>query len=253
MGQSIKLTTTGTNAVGAIPDLANVANVIIPAGANVIFDSTVPGPVQTNVSNSGNLSINLSSAQTLPMSINGIGTVTILGSGIPTLTGNSSYTGNTILGSGKTLIAGSNNALGAGNIVSSGGTLGTSQGVVMPGLNVTGPITLISSIETAGAQIYNGALTIASTTTGLNVLSSSPAVNLNCSATVVCLRAQNSNIDFLGTVDAAGTKGNAQSLLVDAGTGRVILGDSVGSVKPLEKLYIKSRLYICSGRYFDCQ
>ena len=43
---------------GAIPDLSNVANVVIPNGSNVTFDSTVAGPVNLNQLSSGGLTVN---------------------------------------------------------------------------------------------------------------------------------------------------------------------------------------------------
>ena len=49
--------TNGT-ALGAIPDLANVANVIVPVSTSVVYDSGVVGPVSTNVANTGNVTFN---------------------------------------------------------------------------------------------------------------------------------------------------------------------------------------------------
>ena len=46
-------TTTGTSAVGAIPDYSNVANVIIPSGSSVVYDGSVGGPVTSAIQNNG--------------------------------------------------------------------------------------------------------------------------------------------------------------------------------------------------------
>ncbi|MBU3582007.1 hypothetical protein ICN19_08250, partial [Polynucleobacter sp. AP-Capit-er-40B-B4] len=218
-------TTTGTTAVGAIPDLANVANVIIPVGSTVVYDGTVAGPVDTNVANSGNLQINLSSAASMPMNISGTGVVTISGAGAVTLTGNSSYTGSNILNAGATLIAGSNNAIGTGNIQSHDGSFGTLTGVTLPAINATGSMTLLSSIDSTGVQSY-GNLTLATTASGLNTSS--------FGATTISLASQNANISLLGTVD--GVTAKTQSLSVNAGTGVVTIGDSVSSVTRLNSL-----------------
>lgn len=43
---------------GAIPDLANVANVVIPGGSTVAFDSSVAGPVQIDSLTAGNFEMN---------------------------------------------------------------------------------------------------------------------------------------------------------------------------------------------------
>jgi len=152
-------TTTGTTATGAVPTLSNVANVIIPVNNSVVYDSAVAGPVTSAVTDNGNLTFNLPSATTIAMPISGTGNVTIVGAGTITLTGNNTYSGSSILNTGTTLIAGSNTAVSAGNIISSNGSFGSSSGVLLPSLNVTGQINLISSITTSGSQSYSSALT----------------------------------------------------------------------------------------------
>ena len=184
----------------------------------------------TNVANSGALNVNLSNAATMPMTINGSGIVTIAGSGRITLTGTNTYTGNTILNSGSSLVAGSNNAIGSGNIVSNGGSFGTSSGVVMPALNVSGAMTLLSSITTTGAQSY-GNLSLATIAVGLN---GSTGGNPN---PVITLTSQDGgNINLLGTIDGVASK--AQSLTVNAGSGVVTIGDSISSINRINSLDI---------------
>ena len=217
-------TTTGTTAVGAIPDLANVANVIISVGNTVVYDNPVAGPVITNVTNNGVLNINLSNATSMPMNISGSGTVTIAGQGRITLSGNNTYSGQTILHSGTSLIAGSNTAIGIGNIQSNNGSFGAANGVVLSSLNVSGPLTLLSDISTSGSQSYE---------------------NLRLASTTTLTSQGNGNINLLGSIDGAADK--TQSLAVNAGSGVVTLGGSVGSVARLNSLAITgSRINILS-------
>ena len=223
-------TTTGTAAVGAIPDLANVANVIIPVGNTVVYDNPVAGPVITNVTNNGVLNINLSNATSMPMNISGSGTVTIAGQGRITLTGHNPYTGNTTLNAGSVLIAGSNSAVGVGNMISNGASFGTATGVVLPALNVTGPVTLLSSITTTGAQSY-GNLTLATTAVGLN-----GSVGGNTNPVITLASQSGGNISLFGTVDGAANK--TQSLTINAGSGIVTIGDSISSVRRINSLAV---------------
>jgi len=223
-------TTTGTSTLGAIPDLSNVATVIIPSGKSVQYDAAVAGPVTSNVISNGNITVNVSSDITIPMTISGVGSVTIDNVGEVTLTGSNSYEGGTVLNAGARLIAGSNNAIATGNVVSNGASFGAASGVVMPALNVSGPLTLLSSITTAGAQSY-GNLSLATTAAGLN---GSTGGNAN---PVITLTSQGGgNIDLLGTIDGAANK--TQSLIVNAGSGIVTIGDSISSINRINSLTV---------------
>ena len=184
------------------------------------------------MANSGNLNFNLASDTTVPMSISGVGSVTISGAGIVTLTGDSSYTGATNLNAGTSLVAGSNNAIGAGSITSNGtaanpASFSTVSGVVMPTLNITGgPTEIWSDIVTTGAQTYSGSLLIGPSSGGTTALTSG-----------------NSNIAFNSTLDGATNK--TESLVVNAGAGVVTIGDSVGSIHRLNNFTVTgSRIYI---------
>ena len=218
-------TITGTSTIGAIPDLSNVANVILPSGSTVIYDDSVQGPVTSAVANSGNLRFNLSSNSTIQMPISGTGTITVAGTGVITLTGNNSYTGATILNEGTSLIAGVNNAIGAGLINSNGtpsspANFSTSSGVVMPTLNITGGTTaILSDISTTGAQSYTGNLIIGTSGTGTTTLQSS-----------------NANILIDATINGSANK--VESLVVNAGTGMVTLGNSIGETARLNNLIV---------------
>jgi len=216
--------TTGTT-LGAIPDLANVANVVIGAGNTVIYDSGVQGPVQTAVANSGNINFSPTSPLNVQMNIAGSGTITIGGSAIVTLSGNNSYAGNTIINNGASLIAGSTNALGAGNLQGSGGSFGVKAGVVLPVITATGSLNLISDITTSGNQTYN------------NVIIATPPSN-GASTSVTTLTSQLGNIIFGGTLDGSVSKTN--SLLVLTPNGSTTFSKSVGSIMPLNVLEVDS-------------
>ena len=216
--------TTGTT-LGAIPDLANVANVVIGAGNTVIYDSGVQGPVQTAVANSGNINFSPTSPLNVQMNIAGSGTITIGGSAIVTLSGNNSYAGNTIINNGASLIAGSTNALGAGNLQGSGGSFGVKAGVVLPVITATGSLNLISDITTSGNQTYN------------NVIIATPPSN-GAGTSVTTLTSQLGNIIFGGTLDGSVSKTN--SLLVLTPNGSTTFSKSVGSIMPLNVLEVDS-------------
>jgi hypothetical protein len=210
--------TTGT-ALGAIPDLANVANVVVPLGTSVVYDSGVVGPVRTNVANAGNVNFHVSEATDVPMNISGAGTLTTSGVGAISLSGNNTYTGNTIINGGATLIAGSSNAIGSGNIQGLGGSFGVAPRIVLPTINTSGSLRLISDIATSGNQTYAD-LTIAQ-------------------VGAITLSSQNGNIVFNGLLDGAQSKSN--SLLVQTPLGSVTFNKSVGSVLPLNVLEVDSQ------------
>ena len=218
-------TTTGTSTVGAIPDLSNVATVIIPVGSTVIYDAGVDGPVTSSVVTNGNVTINLPTSATISMPISGTGTVTIANSGVITLSGDNSYTGGTILSAGSRLVAGSNNAIASGAITSDGTSLnpasfGMDSGVTLPALSISGGTTkLTSNITTSGAQTYSGPIVIDPSSGSTTTLSST-----------------NSAITFTGTLDAVTDK--AKSLVINAGSGVVTIANSVGSLARLNDLTV---------------
>ena len=210
--------TNGT-ALGAIPDLANVANVIVPTSTSVVYDSGVVGPVQTNVANAGNVTFNLSAADTIEMNIAGAGTLTVSGAGPITLSGANTYTGNTIVNNGATLIAGATNALGTSTVQGLGGSFGVASGIILPQLTTSGSLKIISDVTTTGNQTY-GDLVIAKL--GITSLISNAG-----------------NILFNGLLD--GNQAKTNSLLVQTPEGSVTFNKSVGSVLPLNVLEINSK------------
>jgi hypothetical protein len=90
----------------------------------------------------------------------------------------------------------------------------------MPTLNIAGGSTaLLSDISTTGAQSYTGNLIIGTSGTGTTTLQSS-----------------NANILIDATINGAANK--VESLVVNAGTGVVTLGDSIGETARLNNLTV---------------
>jgi hypothetical protein len=221
-------TTTGTAVTGAVPDLSNVANVIIPVGLSVVYDNAVAGPVTSAILNNGNLNFNLSTNTSMLMPISGGGSVALSGAGVITLAGINSYLGGTILNSGSSLVVANAFAIGVPNVRSNATALNpasfkVSSGVTLPFLNIAGGTTrLMSDITTVGSQSY-GNLIFAATGSGTTTLASN-----------------NANIVFNGLIDSVNAK--AQSLMVNAGSGSVVLGDSIGSVASLSRVVVTGRV-----------
>jgi hypothetical protein len=96
-------------------------------------------------------------------------------------------------------------------------------------------VRIASDIVTTGLQTYSGAVTIAPDVG--NVAQMTNYARVGYSAAGVALTSTgNGAITFNSTIDAASAK-NA-SLRIDAGTGTVTLGGSVGSIAPLQNLYV---------------
>ena len=200
---------------GAIPDLANVANIVVNAGNTVVYDPGVIGPVQANLANAGNVNFATNTTLAISMNISGAGSITISGTGQVSLSGNNTYTGNSIINNGARLIAVSGNSVGAGNIQGLGGTFQGTPGAVFAQINATGSLILASDITTTGNQTYG------------NVTVSQPRTTL---------LSQNGSITFNGTVDSSAA--NANTLLVQAPTGTVSFRGSVGSIAPINVLEV---------------
>ena len=188
----------------------------------MVYDNAVAGPVTSAVLNNGNVNFNLSSATNISMVISGFGSLAISNVGTITLSGVNNYVGGTFLNAGSGLIVGNGSAIGVPNITSYGtainpASFSTLSAVTLPYLNITGGTTqLLSDITTIGAQTYSN-LILGSTVSGITTLISS-----------------NANINFLGKIDGATAK--AQSLVANAGTGVVTIGDSVGSIARLNSI-----------------
>ena len=225
------VTFTGTNgsnwssssswAGGATPELNNVANVVIPANKSVTYDAGVLGPVTTNLINSGLVDFNLSNDTTIQMNISGSGNLNFSGAGTVTLTGTNTYTGTNTIASGSRLIAGSDGALGSNpTIITNGGYFGTSSGVQLPSLNISGgTVKLTSDISTIGSQTYDDIVLAKSNTTNTLALST-----------------DNSNITINGTINDSADK--ISSFSADAGTATVTLGNSIGNLHRFNALTV---------------
>jgi autotransporter-associated beta strand protein len=146
---------------GAIPtfsiaaNMANVANVIIPVGANVVYDSASVGNSGSAITNNGTLTFNGANNFTFTDNVSGSGNLSLSGAGTLTLAGNNTYSGGTNIHA-SSLVIGAVNALGMGAFTSVGGTLGLANGLTLTSLTVNGDVTLCSDMRTTGAQIYNG-------------------------------------------------------------------------------------------------
>jgi hypothetical protein len=96
---------------------------------------------------------------------------------------------------------------------------------VLSSLDITGSVTLTTDISTTGPQSYN------------NIRLAPSSDNVTTLETV------NSDITITGTID--GTVSKMQSIVVNAGTGKVTLGDSIGSIAMPNTLTITgSEVYI---------
>jgi autotransporter-associated beta strand protein len=155
------------------------------------------------------------------MDISGTGSLRISGAGEVTLIGDNSYTGATSITSGSKLVAGSDTALGSNpQIITNGGYFGTSAGVELPSLSATGGvIKLTSDITTAGTQTYEDIVLAKSST-----------------ANTLSLASTNSDITISGTINDSVAK--TSSMVIDAGTADVILGDSIGNVARFDSLTV---------------
>ena len=198
---------------GAKPDGNNVAQVIIPTGFDVIYDSALVGQIGSQILNSGAITFNGGDNFNFNSVVSGAGNVNQTGAGTLTVSANNSNFGGNININASSLVLANANALGTGKVVSNGGSLATSANLVLPRLTVDGPVNLASNIKTDGAQTYNGAVTITATRT---------------------LESVNSDVIFNGTVDAglnsyADNFAAGKSLAVIANNGMVKFNGNVGN------------------------
>jgi autotransporter-associated beta strand protein len=159
-------------------NVPNVVNVVIPAGANVIYDSNVIGNSGSSIANNGTITFVRSNNFNFTDNVSGSGVIAQSGTGVLTISGNNTFTGGVNVSAGQSVVAGSSSALGSGLLTSSGGIFSVAQGVTLPNLTVNGPVTLASDITTSGPQIYNGTVALGTSIT-LNAGSSSVTFNDN--------------------------------------------------------------------------
>jgi autotransporter-associated beta strand protein len=222
------------NVTGTLVDSANViinaSGTYVVANADAINTFTGNGSVVLNTNltvGSGNTAFAFDGA------LSGTGSLIKTGTNSLTLSGINSYSGNTVLNA-SSLNLNSPSALGNSAVLSNAGTLNIANGVVLTNLHITGPVTITSSISTSGSQVYDGAVTISAAAGQTATLRDYD--NSTYLASGINLIAQNSAIRFNGTIDAGSSKG--QSLSINAGSGEVTIGDSVGSILPLQNLNV---------------
>ena len=133
---------------GAIPDGNNVAKVIIPANASVVYNSDQVGITGSNISNSGNIIFASANPFNLTNSISGGGTITQRGAGNLTISGNNSINGVVDI-AGYNLTLASANAMGNATLVSTGGNLSFAPNVAVSSLTTSGNITLSNTANIA--------------------------------------------------------------------------------------------------------
>ena len=216
---------------GAIPDLSNVANVVIPLGDKVTFDASVAGPVNINQLGSGGLTVdsgtlNVATALNLNSFAQSGGTVG--GTGSFTVTNSFTQTaGQIALSGGPVSINQATGDLSFANISAGSVTLNGGLGAVMLGnLATTG--NLIVAAQGGGVTQSPGATLAVGGTTGLAASNGGVPADISLTnagnvlvAAVSARGAQVSITDavplILGVVDASG------DLLVNS-TGGLDLG-----------------------------
>jgi hypothetical protein len=206
---------------GALPSGNNVANVIIPTGMTVLYNSDQVGAIGSQINNSGVIRFASANPFNLANNVSGSGILQQAGAGMLTISGNNSgMSGNIDIGSYALTLA-STNALGTGSILSSGGQLSVTSGINLSRLAVNGAVTLLSPVYTSGDQIYSSPLTFLSSGTPYNV-SSQAAANPNFYSSA-------GNISFMSTVSAGADSMSAQrNFVVSAPNGTVTINDQVG-------------------------
>jgi autotransporter-associated beta strand protein len=183
---------------------------VVSPGANLIAAiQSIPGDVVNN----GSFGFSQSTAGTYSNNMSGTGTMVIGGTGTITLTGQNTQSGGTRIESGASVMIGSTNALSGNRLSSNNGSLGIASGVTLSSLDVTGTVILTTDIITTGAQSYEN----------IKFATSSDRVST--------LQTNNADITISGTID--GVQNKMQSSVINAGTGIVTLGDSIGSIARL--------------------
>ena len=195
---------------------------VVSLGANLIAAiQSIPGDVENN----GSFGLSQATPGTFANNMTGTGSMVIGGTGVITLTGTNTQSGGTTIENGASLMIGSTGALSGNRVNSNGGLLGIAAGITLSSLDVIGTVTLKTNINTTGAQSYGN-------------VKLSPSVG-----NVVTLQTVNSDITINGILD--GVVDKIQSMVMNAGTGVVTLGDSIGSVARLDALTVTGRsIYI---------
>jgi autotransporter-associated beta strand protein len=225
---------------GAIPDLSNVANVVIPTGTSVSYDSGVAGPVTSQVAANGslslanagaavslggisgsgsivlgtnNLSLTAAAGGDFSGAISGTGGLTVAG-GTQTLSGVNTYTGNTAVNSGASLIIAGAGQLGDGNYAGSITNNGSFVYASSATQTVSGVISGSGSLDKEGsgtlilaaANTYTGATTVDA---GTLAITNAAALGSGSAGTTV---------NTGGTLDLRNVTGVSEPITVAGGT-----------------------------------
>jgi autotransporter-associated beta strand protein len=231
---------------GAIPDLSNVANVLIPTGTAVTYDASVVGPVTSqvaangalNLSNAGaavslggisgsgsialspnNLSLTAASGGDFSGEISGTGSFAVAG-GAQTLSGVNTYTGNTAIHSGASLIIAGSGLLGggdyAGTITNNGSFVYASSATQTVSGVITGSGSLTQTAYPSGAPVGTLILAAANTYTGATTVNAGTLAITNAGA--LGAGTAGTTVNTGGTLDLRNVTGVAEPITLAGGT-----------------------------------
>ena len=249
---------------GAIPDLSNVANVVVPAGSNVTFDASVAGPVNLDRLSSGGLTIeggilHVAGALNLTNYTQSGGTVS--GSGSFAVTNSFSQSGGQIDVGGAVSIVQAQGNLSFADIAGSMVNLSSTTGSVTLGtLTTVGDLTVTAQgggiAQAGGATLtVDGTTTLAASTQGVPANISVTNVGNRLVHAVNAAGAQVSLNDSspmtLGTVNAGGDLTADSNGALNLGTstvgGRLAVSSGNGNVTQSGPLRVQGSAKILAG------
>jgi hypothetical protein len=220
---------------GAIPDLSNVANVVVPAADTVMFDSSVAGPVNLSNLSSGGLNLtggtlNVASALNLTNyaqtggSIGGPGNFTVLGAFSQTAGQINMAPGTVTINQSAGNLSFANIAGGAVNLTSAAGSVALGTLAASGNLAVTAAGGAITQSVDALLAV-GGATTLQASNAGVPAdISLTNAANTFAapvSASGAAIGLTDSGPLTLGTVAASGNLTLASTGALDLGTATV--------------------------------
>ncbi|MDA0670932.1 MAG: YDG domain-containing protein, partial [Proteobacteria bacterium] len=206
---------------GAIPDLDNVATIIIPVNTATIMDVDEFGTSSSTINNSGTVIINHTNNFNLSNIMSGTGSLQLSGEGTITLSGNNTHTGSTDMTDSHVVIAHAN-GLGDSALISNNGSLTINSGLTLDEITVTGPIKLLTDVNVLNDATFGG---------NVEVLAGTAADPIEINSTT-------GDITFNGTLTAgSGSKVATRSLQINGNykegdnytnAGNVTFNDRVG-------------------------
>ena len=249
---------------GAIPDLSNVANVVVPAGSNVTFDASVAGPVNLDRLSSGGLTmeggiLHVAGALNLTNYTQSGGTVS--GSGSFAVTNSFSQSSGQIDVGGAVSIVQAQGNLSFADIAGSMVNLSSTTGSVTLGtLTTVGDLTVTAQgggiAQAGGATLtVDGTTTLAASTHGVPANISVTNVGNRLVHAVNAAGAQVSLNDSspmtLGTVNAGGDLTADSNGALNLGTstvgGRLAISSGNGDVTQSGPLRVQGSAKILAG------